>query len=303
MKISKEFQDAKEMLLKQSQGMGGIKLPDHLYQIVRDGLEAGAKYANIAPGVTFCDDEFGSVPVECYTPENIKGKDIILYIHGGGWTTGSAHTTRPIVSALSAALGLRAYTISYRLAPENPYPAGVDDCFFVYKYLVENNVDSNITIIGESAGGNLSLVTTLKAKEAGIKLPSAVVVYSPLTDMTGNITTRTTNKAIDPMIGICDVDKELWEVYTREANPKEYAISPLFGDYTDFPPLKIVVDKGEVLYEDSLLLKEKAIKAGVVVEYQEWEDTLHAFPTILYGLPEAVQVVNETVEFIKKHMK
>lgn len=187
----------------------------------------------------------------------------------------------------------------YRLAPEEPFPAAPDDCYVVYKALLQKYPHSKIVVVGESAGGTLSLVVTLMAKAAGVPLPSCVCAFSPCTDIAEELPSRKRNKDSDYQIPH-DVNEQLRAIYVKKGDdPHNPYISPLYGYYEGFPPLKIVVDSGEVMADDSALLAEKAEKAGVKVDYQPWDDVFHAFPMSGSFIPESAQVLEDTVAFIR----
>ncbi len=277
------------------------KMDYSIVRKIRKSIEMTSSYMPTEPGVTFSSDNLNGVEVELLTPEKLWGEDIIIYIHGGGFINGNILTSRGFASQLAAESGLRVYTLSYRLAPENPFPAAPDDCLTVYKALLKKYPNARISLVGDSAGGTLSLVTTLRAKEEGILLPSSVVVYAPATDLTGKLERE---KYADTDIVLSpDIEKVLKEFYCRDNDTSNPYISPLYGNYEGFPPLKIVVDSGEVLFLDSYLLCEKARKAGVEVDFQVWDDTFHGFPTAGKSTPESYQVLKDTVNFIKKHLK
>jgi acetyl esterase/lipase len=202
---------------------------------------------------------------------------------------------------LAAETGLPVYSIDYRLAPEHRFPAAPEDCFAAYKALVEQFPQSGIALIGESAGGNLVLVTALMAKDRGIKPPACVIAYSPATDTAEDHPSRLANKDTDLIIPP-DVAALVRSIYINDNDdPHNPYISPLYGDFNDFPPLRIVVDKSEVLYDDSRLLAEKALAAGVAVEYSEFDDAFHSFPATGRITPEGTQVLAETAAFIRKY--
>jgi acetyl esterase/lipase len=139
------------------------------------------------PGVSFTSCALGGVEAELSTPDKQTGDDIILYIHGGGLLSGNARSSRGYASMLAAASGLRVYSISYRLMPEYPFPAGAEDCLAAYKALLEKHPNNKLALVGESGGGNLSIAVTLMIRDKGIILPSSVTAYSPVTDMTGTM--------------------------------------------------------------------------------------------------------------------
>lgn len=267
----------------------------------RKKIERSTSNAPIEPGVSFHHQKIGDIDIEFCIPEKLLTNDIIFYIHGGGLIAGNIYTSRPFASLLAVESGLKVCSISYRLAPEHQFPAALDDCFKVYQVLIKENPNSNIALIGESGGGNLCLALTLKLKDEKVKLPCCVIVYSPVTDMTDNIKTRAKYDPFDCTVG-ADAFPFLRSIYCPNQDPSHPYISPLYGDYKGFPPLKIVIDSKEVLSDDGRLLAKKAKEAGVEVDFQEWEDTFHAFPPLGKGSPESYQVVKETVEFIKKHV-
>ena len=270
------------------------------YAQQRANMEYGLKMMPPEQGITFEDVYLEGVKVEIATPDKLSGDSIIYYIHGGAFCLGSPLVSRSFISILAELSGFRVYSVDYRLAPEHPYPAAPDDCFTVYKALLNKLPGTKISIIGESAGGNLSLVTTLKAMEAGLPLPTSVTVYAPATEATGKIDR---SKYADTDMSVpYDIEEKMAEVYSFDHDPSHPYISPIYGNYEGFPPLKIVVDTGEVLFEDSELLAEKAKKAGVVVEYEKWDGTFHTFPVMAKMIPEGMKVVKETIEFMKKYL-
>jgi acetyl esterase/lipase len=265
---------------------------------------ADKMYLNMpsAPGVSFVAYTLDGVETELSTPDTLLGEDVILYIHGGGMTSGNARTSRGYASLLAAETGLRVHAISYRLAPENKFPAASDDCFTVYKALLEKYPHSKIALIGESAGGYLSIVTALMAKDTGITVPASVTAYSGVTDVTGTLPSHVKNGATDKMVP-AGTDGKLKEMYFPDTDAKHPYISPLYGNLKGFPPVKLVAEKSETLADDSVYFAEKAKAAGVDVRLQMWEGTFHAFPTTGKGTPEGAQVLAETVAFIREHFK
>ncbi|QDR80275.1 alpha/beta hydrolase [Sporomusa termitida] len=297
-KVSPEMTAVKEQMkeMMKMHGMGKSGSIDYI--TLRETIDKASEKMPAEPGVTFTKGQLGGVPVELSAPEKLTGDNIILYIHGGGFTTGSALGSRGFASQLASEAGLRVYSLSYRLAPENPYPAAQNDCYTVYTRLLGKYPDKKIAVIGDSAGANLALVTTLKAMDDGITLPTSVTVYSPVVDLTGTID-RNKNSATDIIIS-ADIDSEI-KSYLKNNNPYDPYISPLYGNYKGFPPLKIVCDSAEVLTEDSERLAKKAKEAGVNVDLQKFEGTFHAFPITGKGTPESYKVLRDTAKFIKDH--
>ncbi|MDQ8735609.1 alpha/beta hydrolase [Paenibacillus sp. LHD-38] len=297
---SNEMMQLRQRMQQMMQMQGMTKSVEKIdYALLRETMNAASERMPSEPGVTFTSEDLNGVEVELSTPNQMSGDDIIIYLHGGGFTCGNARASRGFASQLAGETGLRVYSVSYRLAPEHPYPAAPDDCFTVYIAILSKYPGIKISLIGDSAGANLSLVTTLRAMDAGIPLPTSITLYSPPADVTGKID-RTRFSATDFIIG-AELESEIRALYFPNNNPDHPYISPLYGNFEGFPPLKIVTDSTEVLADDADLLAEKAQMAGVQVDYQKWDGTFHAFATTGRGTPESLQVLQETAQFIKKH--
>jgi acetyl esterase/lipase len=275
--------------------------PDADFGQIRKMMDGQNAQMPTEPGVTFQALTLGGVGTELNLPTQKTGNGVIMYIHGGGFAFGTPASTKASSSALAGETRLPVYSIDYRLAPEHRFPAGAEDCFAAYKALVEQFPQSGIALIGESAGGNLVLVTALMAKDRGIKPPACVIAYSAAVDMAEDHPSRTANESTDLVVPP-DIAALVRSIYISEGDdPYNPYLSPLYGDYAHFPPLRIVVDKSEVLYDDSRLLAEKAKAAGVVVEYSEVDDAFHSFPSTGRITPEGTQALTETAAFIRKY--
>ncbi|MDR1641104.1 MAG: alpha/beta hydrolase [Clostridiales bacterium] len=281
---------------------GGLKVPtlDDDYLAIRAATDAQTAAMPVEPGVTFNSDVLGGIEVEISTPQKLAGDAIIYYIHGGACAFGNAQSSRPYASALSGESGLLVYSVSYRLAPEHPFPAAPDDCFAVYQALLGKYPDRKVVVLGESAGAYLTLTISLMAKDRNVPLPACLCVFSPCTDIAEELPSRLKNKDIDLVLR-GNTNEMLRACYLCGQDPHDPYISPLYGNFEGFPPIKIVVDKTEILYDDSALLAEKAQKAGVTVDYQEWDDTFHTLNALARATPESEQILRETVSFIRKH--
>ncbi len=195
----------------------------------------------------------------------------IYYLHGGGYVIGSINTHRALIARLSAASGARAFAINYRLAPEHPFPAAVEDAVSAYRWLLEQGVDpATIVIAGDSAGGGLTVATLVALRDAGVPLPAAAVCLSPWTDMEGIGESAKTRKAADPMIdpegGLAQA-----QLYLGGADPRTPLAAPLYADLRGLPPMLIHVGDAEVLLDDSTRLAERAKAAGVDVTLEVWD--------------------------------
>ena len=234
-----------------------------------------------------------------FIPEHIKHPEVTLfYLHGGGYCVGSTYTHRALIARLAREMGCKAIGIDYRLAPEHPYPAALDDSLKVYKHLL-NNGHNKIIIAGDSAGGGLSMATMFKIREQQLQLPIAAVLISPWVDLTHSGETIKTKANIDPLIA-----PELLEVfgpkYYNNESPLNIYVSPLFGEMKELPPTLIHVGTKEILLDDSYRLAKKMNKEGVNVTLDVWEDQMHVWHWLGGILPEANQVIKKIGEFTSK---
>lgn len=202
---------------------------------------------------------------------------IILYCHGGGYTSGNLGYSRPLASKLSHATGWETLCFEYRLAPEHPYPAAVDDAVRVWDHLMYQGYGArDITVAGDSAGGNLALVLLHRLKAEGRQLPRRLVLLSPWTDMTASGASYTQRAKQDPTITM-DYVQAVRRVYANGADLADPMLSPLFGDFTGFPPTLIQVGGNELLYSDSEQLRDHMRAAGVLCRMEEWTEMWHVF--------------------------
>ena len=225
----------------------------------------------------------------------------ILYFHGGGYVIGSIRGYLPLASHLSKATGASVLLIDYSLSPENIFPAAVDDAKRAYNWMLRNGPEGEerykkAFISGDSAGGGLSVATTLAIKDDNGILPNAIMPISPWVEMDPVSQSYEDNKELDPFVS---KDGIAWfsSVYVpNESERKNPYASPLYGDFKDFPPMLIQVGTREVLLDDSKKLNEKAKSDGCDVEIQIWDDMVHIFQGFAPYLPEA----NEALESISK---
>lgn len=228
-----------------------------------------------------------------------KNDKVILYFHGGGYISGNCESHRTHVSKVVKATGIGALVFEYRVAPENPYPAALEDSLKAYQYLQDQGIKpSNILFMGDSAGGGLCLAALNALKDKNLALPSAAVVLSPWTDLkcTGDSYIR--NLEVEPF-----APKECWivfgEYYVQDNDYFDPWISPLYGDLKGLPPVKIYAGGHEVMMDDSVRYYEKAKKAGVEAELTIGEKLFHCYPICAPIFPEATKALNEIAEFIK----
>lgn len=224
----------------------------------------------------------------------------ILYFHGGGYIGGTPRTYLTLCGAFAKDLHADVFLPDYRLAPEHPFPAAVEDALASYRMLLERFEPHQIAIVGDSAGGALSLATLLAARDAGLPMPRCAVAYSPFADMTAPPGSRQTNaKSCDmftPKVYL--VDLALY-ARTEEDRRHPYA-SPVFGDYRGLPPLMVTVDEGECLRDDAYQVAARAREAGVKLTFIARQGLLHVWPVFYPLMPEAREDVRRTIRFIEE---
>ena len=241
------------------------------------------------------------VPVEWVATKASKSLPVILFFHGGGYCIGSAQTHRDLVSRLCTASGARALSVDYRLAPENPFPAAVDDGVAAYRWLRSQGIPArSIVIAGDSAGGGLALATLLALKEAGDELPAGGVCMSPVTDHAKEGESMRTKVDLDPMVHPTS-STAYSQMYLAGGDAKAPLASPLYADLKGLPPLLILVGTWEVLLDDSTRFAEKAKASGVPVELEVWNEMIHIWPYFAAILPEGRQAIERMGTFIKQH--
>ena len=225
---------------------------------------------------------------------------VIFYTHGGGYVSGSCSDHRMQVAKIVQASGISALLYEYRLAPEHPFPAAIEDTLTAYRWLLTQVISPyQIVIAGESAGGGLCLATLLALRDQDIPLPAAAVALSPWTDLkcTGE-SYRTKARVCLAPVGMSTVCSKY---YAGDHDPELPWISPLYGDLHGLPPSLIYVGDDETMRDDSIRYAEKAKSSGVEVTFKVWEGMVHCFPLFFPLFPEAKQAMDEICVLIKTH--
>ena len=231
---------------------------------------------------------------------DMKADQTLLYLHGGGYVMGGIETHRSMVKKLCRFAGVRGLIVDYRLAPEHPFPAAIEDAEAAYDYLTENGVSADkMLLAGDSAGGGLSLALMQKLREHDKVQPKAVALLSPWTDLTASGRSHKERAERDPMI---DVEKMPVAVdwYCPNQDKRNPLISAIFADLTGFPPMFVQVGTEEVLFDDSTRLVENAKKANVEAELQVWEDMPHVHQIAHSFVPEAKAALRDIAKFFNR---
>jgi len=268
----------------------------------RGGFEQLADMFPLAADVTREAVDAGGVPSEWVQVPESREDRVILYVHGGGYVIGSLATHRSLVARLARASQVRSLNVDYRLAPEHPFPAAVEDATAAYRWLLGTGVEpSRVVIAGDSAGGGLTLATLLALRDAGDPLPAAGVCLSPWADLEGTGASAQPGGADDPLLDLEGL-REMGRHYFGEGDARHPHAAPVYADYSGIPPLLIQVGTRELLLDDARRVADRARAAGVDVEIEEWEGLIHVWQMFGDGIPEAVDAINKIGEFVRKRI-
>lgn len=231
------------------------------------------------------------IPAAWLIPDGADPECAILYLHGGGWVIGSIESHWKMVGRIAAAAGCRALLIEYRLAPENPFPAALDDCLTAYRWLLGRGYrPEKIVIAGDSAGGGLTASTMVSLRDAGESLPAAAVLLSPGVDLAITGESMKTRARMDPMLteGLA---RRWVGLYLGATPTTEPLASPLYADLAGLPPMLIQIGTREVLFDDAGRFAERAVDAGVEADLEIWEGMFHVWQLFCPLIPESVRAV------------
>lgn len=270
-------------------------------QEFRDGIDRSSARIKLPANIKAEKFSINNINAEWIIPEEARQGKMLLYIHGGGFMSGSCLTHRMHVAKFANECKLKSLVFDYRLAPEHPFPAGIEDCVEVYSWLLENGYKAEDIILGgESAGGTLVLSLLLALKGKGINLPKASFSISPVTDLRCLAESFKYNAKND----IAPLNS--WNVWTKyyiaDHDPKDPLLSPQFGNFEGVTPLYICVGTYEIHLDDCINIYELAKKHGVEVTLKKWEKMVHAFPMLSPLFPEAKQAMSEICEFVKQKL-
>lgn len=239
---------------------------------------------------------------EWVTPRRAVAEHVLLYFHGGAWVMGSPRSKRALVADLASGAGVRALSLGYRLAPENTYPAALDDAVAGYDWLLASGIaPGRIVVAGDSAGANIAMALLLRLRDSGSPLPGGAVLLSPVTDLGVGGASHTTRKALDPVFAGADIRRFI-TAYAGVHDPESPYLSPLWADLHGLPPLLIHVGDHEVLLDDAVRLGERARAAGVEERTVVWPGMMHVFQVLAPWLPEARRANREIAEFIRSRV-
>lgn len=261
--------------------------------------------SRLPKGTIVREENILGLPCEWIAPSSAAMEDprTILYLHGGGFVCGDAGSHREFAAHIAKGTGVRVLLPEYRLAPETPFPGANDDCLGMYRWLLRRGIGADqIVIGGDSAGGCLTAMTLISARDAGDALPAAAVMFSPATDcLVFDGESYTTRKDADPWFSPIGIRK-LVAHYAKTDHPAREILAPLRQPLNGLPPLYIQVGDAEVLQSDSIRFAERAKEAGTQVTLEVWEHMWHDFPMFAGLMPEARDALSRVTAFIKDRL-
>jgi acetyl esterase/lipase len=268
-------------------------------------VEQRAKFERISGITKLAKDveinklQVNGIPVEWITTPQTRSDYVILYTHGGGYTMGLYNSQRDYIARLGRAAGMRVLAVDYRVAPEHPFPAGLEDATTAYRWLLSKGYEpEKISLAGESSGSGLALSMLINLRDAGDSLPACVVCFSPQTDLALTGESVKTKAKADVINRPFDVAGNAAR-YAGAYDVRNPLISPLYADLKDLPPLLIHVGSEDILLNDSTRFADRAGEAGVDVSLKVWQGMLHAFPLQAAFIPEARKSIEEASLFIR----
>jgi monoterpene epsilon-lactone hydrolase len=252
--------------------------------------------------VTVTAAALGGVPTAEITVDGIEPRNVVLYFHGGVYVIGDAFLAADLASQVGRRAHAKVISVDYRLAPEHPYPAAVDDALFAYQGLLDSGIaPSDIAFAGESAGGGLAIATMVNARDRGLPLPAATFAMSPYADLTLAGTTIETRRDADPLLSLELLQPRVAD-YTSGQDAGLPLISPIFADLSGLPPLLIQAGSHEVLLDDALRLARLAANADVEVILDITPGVPHVFQAYHPILDEAAAALDRAGRFLSAHL-
>jgi monoterpene epsilon-lactone hydrolase len=274
-------------------------------ETARKHLETVARTLLVrATGVRVEQSQMAGIDVDWLRPKGAREDKVLFYLHGGAYVLGSRRTHRQLVSHMAKEAGVTAVLPEYRLAPEHPFPAAIDDAVAVYRALLESGLKpEDIVISGDSAGGGLSVATLLALRHAGDPLPAAAVLLSPFLDVTASGESATTRADQDPWFDVSDMAVVARYYCADETKWRDPLISPVFANVSGLPPMLIQVGDDEILLNDSTRLAEKLEAAGIDVEIEIWPNMWHVFQMFIGKMPESKKAVEKMGGYINSALE
>ena len=271
---------------------------------MRERLNEISRYLKRAFGVAVETTTVEGLHAEWLRPKQAAAGKVLLYLHGGAYLVGSCRTHRQMVSHIARAAGINALVPEYRLAPEHPFPAAIEDAVSVYRALLDDGFAArDIFIAGDSAGGGLTMATLLSLRHAGLPLPAAAVLLSPFLDVTASGESAETRADQDPWFEAENM-QIVTEFYCEKGvDHRNPLVSPVFANVAGLPPMFIQVGDDEILLSDSTRLAEKMREAGLDVEIEIWPEMWHVFQLFIGKMPESRRAIRRIGAYLAARMQ
>lgn len=252
-------------------------------------------------GVSVSSVEATGINAEWVRTDNASQDRVVLFLHGGGYVIGSLASHRHLSAAISQATDASVFALDYRLAPEHPFPAALDDSVTAYQWLLQQGIKANqLAIAGDSAGGGLTLATLIALRDRGLQLPGCGVCLSPWVDLTNSSESYQT--VDDPMLSKEGLD-QMAQAYLQGQDARTPLASPLFADLQGLPPLLVQVGTDEFLYSEAISLDALAKKAGVDITFEVWEEMIHIWHFFYPMLREGREAIARIGTYVKEHLR
>ena len=295
--MSTEQRETLDAILRQSAFPAGSDVNEQR-RLLRELLSAQP----LPPEITVTRAELGGVPAAEITVDGVEPRHVVLYFHGGVYVMGDAFLAADLASQIGRRTRAKALSVDYRLAPEHPFPAAVDDALAVYQALLDNGTaPSDIAFAGESAGGGLAIATMVNARDHGLPLPAAAFVMSPYADLTLAGATMETKRDLDPLLNPEALRARVAD-YTSGQDAGLGLISPIFADLAGLPPLIIQAGTHEVLLDDAIRLARQAATADVAVTLDITPGVPHVFQAYYPILDEAAAALDRAGQLLSAHL-
>jgi epsilon-lactone hydrolase len=269
---------------------------------LRERFSSFARQFVPAPDLQFWAVDADGVPAEWCIPPDARPRGTLLYFHGGGYCIASVQDYREFVGRLAKATRCRVLSVEYRLAPEHPFPAALNDAIRAYRWLCAAHPEQHILLGGDSAGGGLSMALLVSLREQRKSLPAGAFLISPSTDLAKEGASMQTRAEVDPIISP-ETTQRYAKAYAGERSVREPLISPLYADLTNLPPVLILVGDCERLLDDSTRLAEKARNAGTDVTIEIWDEMVHIWPFFAAILPEGRAAIERIAKFVNERLE
>ncbi len=265
----------------------------------RQPLRRATARAQLPADITRQTVSADGVPCEWLIPQGSPPDQALVYLHGGGFVYGVTPQHITLVAHLVRQMNTRALVVDYRLAPEHPFPAALDDCTTAYRWLLNQGFAPHNTVLaGDSAGGNLTLTTMMKLRDGGEPLPAAAACLSPVADLSER---HNSGQFRDPLLPLRAV-KFYNASYVASSDGRTPLISPVYGDWHGLPPLLVHAGEDEVLLDDAVRIATAARAAGVDVRLETYPRMWHVFQ-IFMALPQAIESLDDIAQFLRSHLR